>query len=242
MKVATATSAMIESFREVYHDIFSMDKYPKENNLDLLIFTGGQDVNPAQYGQAPNGAMGWSDNRDRQELSILKRWASGELKIKKILGVCRGLQLLNVGFGGTLHQDMEHPGVHEIKWVRTNPFDSILVVNSLHHQAIAYLGNATRFAPLILGVEPKTQIIESVAWGEDVLAVQFHPEFFGHEAKKNFFSIINKWVMGEEKLFESVKNEAVIGGRLSGRYSTETKIIWKTISDTTAITTSDDDL
>lgn len=209
MKVATATSAMIESFRDVYPDIFSLDKNINENNLDLLIFTGGQDLNPAQYGQHPNGSMGWSDHRDKQEFSTLKRWLSGKLKSKRILGVCRGLQLLNVGFGGTLNQDMDHPGVHRIEWTRKNPFDSLKVVNSLHHQAIAQLGNAYRFNPVILGVEPETQIIEAVMWKDSILAVQFHPEFFGREAKANFFSIVNKWVNGELSIFARDKEEVV---------------------------------
>jgi putative glutamine amidotransferase len=109
--------------------------------LGGLVLTGGGDVDPSLYGAEPN-ALTKHVVRDRDELE----WeliAEAERKDLPILGICRGLQMLNVMRGGTLHQHVEgHKGAEHT--VRPEPGSRIAVfvgtedytVNSRHHQAV----------------------------------------------------------------------------------------------------------
>ncbi|GAA2007706.1 gamma-glutamyl-gamma-aminobutyrate hydrolase family protein [Nakamurella flavida] len=72
--------------------------------LDGLVIAGGSDVNPSRYGQDPHPATaGWRDDRDVSELALLN---SAEDRGVPVLGICRGMQLLAVQAGGTLHQHL----------------------------------------------------------------------------------------------------------------------------------------
>ena len=69
-----------------------------------MLFPGGEDLDPASYGEAPHPKLGpLAPERDRVEL-LLAAWARNDRK--PILGICRGIQLLNVALGGTLYQDI----------------------------------------------------------------------------------------------------------------------------------------
>jgi len=162
--------------------------------LDGVFLAGGVDVDPASYQEDKLDVCGRTDpDRDRVEL-MLTRWALEDGK--PVLGVCRGLQLINVACGGTLLQDVE-PGERFIKhdYFPTQGFDrdylahdatvdsksrfariygsTAIVVNSMHHQGIKELGEgleATIHAPdgLIEGVEGTGSGF--------LLGVQWHPE------------------------------------------------------------------
>ena len=70
-------------------------------NADVLLLPGGGDVHPRFYGRAIGGAADIDEARDRRELALVDEF----LRVgKPVVGICRGLQLLNVYFGGTLHQ------------------------------------------------------------------------------------------------------------------------------------------
>ncbi len=168
------------------------------DRLDGVLIPGGVDIDPSQYGEAPHEKLGHLDQpRDTTELQ-LARWAIEEKK--PLLGVCRGVQVMNVACGGTLFQDIEAqvPGAirhdcfpqfgfardfraHEVsleagsKLRETMQADRVQV-NSLHHQSINKLGarlRATAFAPD--GVVEGVEIV-----GDDSFAVgvQWHPEAF----------------------------------------------------------------
>ena len=157
-----------------------------------LVLTGGEDVDPARYGQSPHPALGTvTPERDEMEFAVL---AGALERGLPVLAICRGVQLLNVALGGTLYQDLpsERPDsaiVHE----QEAPVDqrwhaarveagselhniygaSELFINSFHHQAIRDLApslKATVWAEdgLIEGVESTEH-----PW---VLGVQWHPE------------------------------------------------------------------
>lgn len=153
-----------------------------------LVFSGGADVDPAHYGAAPHPeTQATSPDRDRAELALLA--AALEARTP-VLAVCRGMELLNVGLGGTLHQhlpdavgDQKHrttPGSfshHDVETAAGSELATSLGararVNSHHHQAIAALGvslTATAWADdgTIEGVE-----LESDSF---VIGVQWHPE------------------------------------------------------------------
>jgi putative glutamine amidotransferase len=163
--------------------------------LDGLILTGGGDIDPAAYGAAPHPRTGRvSVERDRAELDLLAAALAAGLPV---LGICRGLQLLNVAQGGTLHQhladlgpatDPAHipqPGAfgsHPVRVAAGSRLAGILgsdrplAVPVAHHQAIDRLG-----AGLTATAWAADGIIEAVelAGGDHhpfVLAVQWHPE------------------------------------------------------------------
>lgn len=162
--------------------------------LDALVLPGGVDVAPTNYGEAPLHPD-WAGDpvRDAYEIALLREcMAQG----KPVLGVCRGVQLLNVALGGTLYQDIptQVPAAqrHRDREVYERNFHTIAFeansgltrlypgmrtakINSVHHQAIKSLGNG-------LVVEARCVedgVIEAVRLhgGTYAFGVQWHPEF-----------------------------------------------------------------
>lgn len=160
--------------------------------LDGLVLTGGADLNPLWYGEEPIQALQAVDPvRDLYELKLLKLAADRNIPV---LGICRGEQLMNVAFGGTLYQDIpsQHPG-HPVKHVQNMPGEAVshhlsippgsqlaaitgqsgLMVNSLHHQAVKTL--APGFRVVAFAADSVIEAIE--AWPDrPMLGVQWHPE------------------------------------------------------------------
>ena len=210
MNVACAVSSMSEDYKRWFKDLTIIgheDNVPK--NLDLLILTGGGDISPERYRDGYHGTHYTDPERDEREFNILER-ALTVNPTTKILGVCRGLQLLNVYGGGNLIQDIDtvkkgHLRVHSlIHTVTINQFSWLGRVNSLHHQAIKRLGMLCGCTPVVLAVEPVTNIPEMVSWGRIALGVQFHPEMFDDDLGNRFFSIINNWVKQGDYLYDKV--------------------------------------
>lgn len=159
---------------------------------DGFLFTGGHDVSPEWYGmEAFSSNVICSKLRDEMECALMKRALEEN---KSILGICRGIQFLNVHLGGTLYQDLptEHPSgvehhqtapydipVHTNRIVKDSPLHQLLekenlVVNSYHHQAIRKL------APdLEVMAESEDGLVEAVYMPSKmfVWALQWHPEF-----------------------------------------------------------------
>ena len=160
--------------------------------LDGLILSGGGDVDPACYGATAIPAVGGVDgNRDRTELA-LARWALAERK--PLLGICRGLQLLNVACGGALYRDMSeyhdalphalYPGhpfdllAHPVEVEPESRLASItgathFAVNSLHHQACSVVAPGLR----VVARAPDGTVEAVEAPNHPfAVAVQWHPE------------------------------------------------------------------
>ena len=165
------------------------------DRLDALVLTGGGDIDPARYGAAPHPRTGQANaERDQAELDLLAAALAAGLPV---LGICRGLQLLNIAYGGTLHQHLAdlgpagdgghtpQPGTFGSHPIRVAPGSMLadilpagrpLAVPTAHHQAIDRLG-----AGLTATAWAADGIIEAVelTGGEHhpfVLAVQWHPE------------------------------------------------------------------
>jgi putative glutamine amidotransferase len=164
-----------------------------------LVLTGGEDVTPSEYGAPAGPHLGRvSAERDRTELAAVR--AARDQRVPT-LAICRGIQVLNVGLGGTLIQDLpsEQPSAiahdpdrprtsrtHSIEVTRdTRVFDALgattLNVNSVHHQAIARLADS-----LVVTARAADGVIEAVETSRRdpwwVLGVQWHPEEFADEA------------------------------------------------------------
>ncbi|MCW5671329.1 MAG: type 1 glutamine amidotransferase [Hydrogenophaga sp.] len=162
--------------------------------LDALVLQGGADVAPQSYGQTPMDPRWQGDVvRDRYELALLRTFLAQK---KPVLGVCRGAQLLNVAFGGTLYQDIPtqcpaaHAHVdtdlydqleHDVTFLQGTaltklyPNASQLRVTSIHHQAVAELGKGM----VVEAVSTLDGMVEAIRWTGDTYArgVQWHPEF-----------------------------------------------------------------
>jgi len=165
---------------------------------DGLVLTGGHDVHPEWYDASPSASLGQVDRkRDVFELALFHAARDRHLPI---LGICRGLQVINIAMGGTLWQDLpsERPGgiphdghdtgrdtrTHGIALTEGSRLASALgtaslVTNSFHHQAVRDLAQGLAITALADdGVIEGVETIDSNGW---LLAVQWHPEEFHRE-------------------------------------------------------------
>ena len=162
-------------------------------SLDGLVMTGGEDINPLWYGEQPNQLLGEVDPlRDVYDLKLAKLATDHNIPL---LGICRGAQLINTAFGGTLYQDIpsQRGGPQLIKHRQQMPGEypshaaSVLpgsqlaaiigegpqAVNSFHHQAVKTV--APGFRAVAYSPDSIVEAIE--AWpNRPILAVQWHPE------------------------------------------------------------------
>jgi putative glutamine amidotransferase len=173
--------------------------------LDGILFSGGGDVHPARYGGEPHPMVDFVDeDRDRVELWLVRHALAQRMPV---LGICRGLQVINVAMGGTLYEHIadQHPNpirhdyfdglprdhlAHPVQIEEGSRLAQILEqpmqqVNSLHHQGIRRLANGlhpTAYAPdgLIEGFE-----LPDYPYA---LAVQWHPEWLqAYEPMRRLF-------------------------------------------------------
>jgi putative glutamine amidotransferase len=161
--------------------------------LDGLILQGGADIDPTVYGEMGSDHVGPTDVvRDRFELEMLRAFAAAD---KPVLGVCRGMQLINVACGGSLHHDLPTAGInaqmhrvtdlydehtHKLNlvpgsWLRTIYNDTASgCVNSIHHQAVKRLGEN-----LLVEATAPDGVVECIRHRDlsFMVGVQWHPEF-----------------------------------------------------------------
>lgn len=187
MKIGIACDSFFSSFSNFYPKLKIVKSVGEVKDFDLIILSGGEDINPQLYGKENTHSVGINDFRDTVEVEIVKE----ALRLSvRLFGVCRGHQLINAILGGALEQDLYHGRYHQIRWIEANhlmvPFYN--TVNSLHHQGYY----KEQMAPSLkaLAVEPQTGIVE-VACGRGILTTQFHPEWLKSES---FF----KWLQTYE--------------------------------------------
>mgnify|MGYP002799318996 FL=1 len=168
--------------------------------LHGLLVPGGEDVTPALYGEDPLRQVTFmNEEKDRMELALIRGAVERGMPV---FGICRGIQLLNVCFGGTLYQDLpaQYPGVlgHAQDMAIPGPLthrvtlepDSLLEkllggeplsVNSYHHQAVrtpapGFTVTARAADGVIEGVEDPERNLYAVQWHPEDL-VESHPRF-----------------------------------------------------------------
>ncbi|MEZ5341809.1 MAG: gamma-glutamyl-gamma-aminobutyrate hydrolase family protein [Acidimicrobiales bacterium] len=178
------------------------------SRFDGLLLTGGQDVDPSSYRAKADGAVDWIKAADVSEQAYLRAAISQD---KPILAVCRGLQVLNVAFGGSLTQHMwgrsdEHPDPPQSgdavadadeflarrHAVSLRPGSMVadafgakeIMVNSLHHQSVDRLGPGL----IITGIAAD-QTVEAIEHtNHPAIGVQWHPEWLQDEGHDVLFA------------------------------------------------------
>jgi len=193
---------------------YNMDIEEILEKVDAIILSGGPDIDPALYGETPIPKMGQINPlRDKFEIELARKVVE---KGKPLLAICRGIQVLNVAFNGTLYQDINTQIPKSIKhaWhtatgtevppnypTHTVILDKnsriysifnkeVLKVNSFHHQAVKDLGKgfkATAWA--------EDGVIEAIEYNGSkfVIGVQWHPEWmWDSEMIKIFKALIEE--------------------------------------------------
>lgn len=170
--------------------------------IDGLLLSGGQDVAPKNYGEEPTPKLGdIFPERDDFEYGLLK----SALEAKKpVLGICRGSQIINTYFNGSLYQDLSYIGKDVLKHNQVNSpsmvthsvtidkssklFDIFgeekIMVNSFHHQAVKKVGEG-----LVKTAKAPDGIVEAIEKTDYpfLVAVQWHPEML-----QNSVDMMNK--------------------------------------------------
>lgn len=168
------------------------------DRLDGLLLSGGADIGASRYGATPGEADDPAEEeRDAFELAL---FSAAKDKQLPVLGICRGLQLVNVASGGTLHQHVPaHAGfaeppatlLHDVDFAPGSVLSSIYEprhqVNSLHHQTVDKVG-----AGLVVTASHEGSVEGLEHSSLPIVAVQWHPEMLPTRANDPIFS----WLVG----------------------------------------------
>lgn len=179
---------------------------------DVLLLAGGGDIQPAIYGAEPATTLDQVDPlRDEVEMRALA-WARNAQR--RVLGICRGAQMLAVASGGTLVQDLPSAGFgphvdvrHDRTYaglrhvVKADPgslaervLGGLAEVNSQHHQAVCDVG-----APLVVTAWSADGVVEALE-GPNVLGVQWHPEVVWSQDRRHLRPF--QWLVSGEAEWE----------------------------------------
>lgn len=154
---------------------------PSTCAYDGLILPGGGDIDPRLFGQLPNGTRFFDSELDRIQMEILRAFASDR---KPVLGICKGMQLINIYFGGDMVQHLPESAAHEYQegdrfHMTVAPegflkdiYGESFVVNSAHHQGLDRPGQGIAYVQYA-----DDGVVEGLCHSHlPVFGVQWHPE------------------------------------------------------------------
>jgi putative glutamine amidotransferase len=192
-----------------------LDNREETENLDGLLLSGGGDVHPRYYGKEHQirRAKGINEQRDEFEFAVIERALDADVPI---LGVCRGMQVMNVYLGGSLTADLVSGGfndhtspaddqsvMHELSIIPHSLLHALtgtkeINVNTFHHQAVERLGKG-----LICSAISQDNVVEACEWAlKDtmpfLMLVQWHPErlqetFFSQKLARMFLREVHQY-------------------------------------------------
>lgn len=154
-----------------------------DKGFDGLILCGGNDIDPSRYHEQIDGAVNIDRDRDEVEFALLKAYIDAG---KPVMGICRGFQLINIFFGGSLYQDLPETHLHTNKTdfyithsvtavgnsIVGKAYGASFSVNSSHHQAVKALGEGLRATAFW-----EDKYIEAYEHKSlPIFGVQWHPE------------------------------------------------------------------
>lgn len=160
---------------------------PADPSFEGLILCGGSDVSPDRFGEENHGSLGIDLARDEAEFALIQAYLAAK---KPIFGICRGHQILNIAFGGTLVQDLPATGhtlhtpeppekkdkIHSVRVAEGSFYQKMygtaFSVNSAHHQGLGELGAG--FRPELWAEDGTIEAMEHETF--PIFCVQFHPE------------------------------------------------------------------
>ncbi len=198
---AKALPIAIPTFNSTEEDI---DEYI--NIIDMLILSGGEDVSPEFYSEDRLQKLGRTNYlRDTHELLLIEKAIENNIPI---LGICRGMQLINSYFGGTLYQDLSYVPFETIEHIQKerpevptqianfdkdtflgNYFQNEVLINTFHHQVINTLAK-----DFVAVAHTNDGIIEAIEHSYlPIYGIQWHPEMMAekdNEIMQSFFNYI----------------------------------------------------
>ena len=184
------------------------------DRLDGLLLAGGADIDPARFGADRDASVVIVEpERDEFEFALLGAAIDQHVPV---LGICRGIQVVNVFHGGTLHQhipihnrlDLGPAGeAHAVELVADSTLGRLygeeMVVNSLHHQVVDVVGE-----DLTIAARAPDGHVEGVERGDDLVAVQWHPEMMASRANDPLFG----WLVDRARRRAAASASPALGG------------------------------
>lgn len=210
--------AYADPFRKMGRDVTPNVKYllHEPKSVDLVLFTGGEDVHPNFYGGVDCGISYTNLKRDSYEMALLDFCVKHNIKMT---GICRGFQFLNVMAGGQMYQDIDSHGVHRHP-AYFRSVDTIYDVSSTHHQLVKLPKDAIPMVwadpkrshhyndpnGLIDPIGPNKEVEGAIFPNINAFGVQYHPEMMweGEEGRTEYENLILKFI---EEGIESIYPE-----------------------------------
>ena len=195
----------INALKQLGCEVFVTDRIVDITPYDRLLLPGGEDIDPHRYGEEINGSGRTTPALDALQFTVADQFIRSG---KPVFGICRGHQLINVYFGGSLYQD--HPLAESHRWDRINQADRVHMniseegsfihalygknfsTNSAHHQAVKQLGKGLHICRYSDDGIPEAMYHLTLP----VYSVQWHPERMCFEKRRDDTvdgSLVLKW-------------------------------------------------
>lgn len=159
---------------------YQVEEYDGDaGKYDLVVFTGGEDVDPALYDEAPHKLTHTNPERDIYELGV---YYACSKESTPMVGICRGAQFLNVMNGGKLHQHIEDHTISHPMFVPS--LNTSFMVTSTHHQMMRPTDKAIVLA-YASNIAFEGDAEPEVVWYNSTkcLCVQYHPEYMNYDSE-----------------------------------------------------------